>query len=175
MKPTFIAGLVALLVTTAATGQPPSSRAVLRVHAALTEFHQGKVFADEDLFVLGDGSVTGSLTLSPEETCIGCGWASGIAHGSGTAQQFATLQQVLSTNAVGSQRGGCVAGAKLGGGTYEITWYGVARVAPLARRNIFVFQVNSDGPPCPASVVKIITAIETYASEAGVPVSDLWK
>jgi len=31
-------------------------------------------------------------------------------------------------------------------------------------RRRFVFQLNAEGPPCPAAVASIIAAIETYAS-----------
>ncbi len=176
MRVAFIAALAALAAAADSDAQPPpSSLALLRVHASLEEFHQGTVFVDEDLFVLRDGSITGSLAVELEATCIGCGWIGGIGHGIGTAHQFATLQEALTANTVGVQAGGCVVQTPtLNRGTYEITWYGIARSHPQARRNVFMFQVNADGPPCPAAVVKIITAIETYAFQAGVPVSDLW-
>ena len=176
VRAAFIAASVALFAAAGAGAQPPpSSLALLRVHASLEEFHQGNVFVDEDLFVLRDGSITGSVAVQLEATCIGCGWNSGIGHGIGTAQQFAALQSALAANTVGIQPGNCVVQKPtVESGTYEITWYGIARTQPFARRNVFAFQVNTDGPLCPPAVAKIITAIETYAFQAGVPVSDFW-
>ncbi len=175
MRAACIAAWVALAAAAQLGAQSPSSLALLRVHATLEEFHQGAVFVDEDLFVLRDGSITGSLTEQLEATCIGCGWISGIGHGIGTKQQFAALQAALTANTVGIQPGGCaVPKPTTQSGTYEISWYGIARSQPVARRNVFTFQVNGDGPPCPAAVANIITAIETYAFQVGVPVSDFW-
>jgi len=177
MRVPFICGVVgALLVAAQAAAQEaPSMLALLRVHASLQEFHQGSVFIDEDLFVLRDGSITGSLTEVPAASCVGCGWLSGIVHGLGTAPQFTALGRALGTNAVGSVGGNCnVATPTASFGTYEVTWYGLERGGPAPRRNVFVFQLNADGPPCSVAVTKIITAIETYAFQAGVPVSGLW-
>jgi hypothetical protein len=177
MRVVYVCGLVVTLLVAAqaAAQEPPSMLALLRVHASLQEFHQGNVFVDEDLFVLRDGSMTGSLTENAEASCIGCGWISGIVHGFGTAPQFAALERALGANAVGSLGGNCtVPTPKAISGNYEVSWYGLERGGTTPRRNVFVFQLNAEGPPCPAAVTTIVTAIETYAFQAGAPVSGLW-
>ncbi len=177
MRAALIALFMPMVVAVAAVGQPPaSSLALLRVHASLAEFHQGTVLADEDLFVLRDGSVTGSLTVQPEAECTGCGWNSAVRTAHGTAEQFGALQAALTANQIGLATGGCsVPKPGLDRGSYEVTWYGIARAQPTARRTVFSFQVNAGGATCPEAVASLITAIETYASQAGVPVSDLWQ
>ncbi|HVT61666.1 MAG TPA: hypothetical protein VHR45_25115 [Thermoanaerobaculia bacterium] len=170
----FLAALAALLMAVPAVALPPSSQALLRVHASLTEFWHGRAFVDVDLFVHGDGAVTGSLTASREVTCIDCRWPTTSGQGSGSAEQFATLLAVLTENRIGSQSGDCIVGAENrqnmpASGTYEVTWYG-----RNARRSSLRVQIGNDTDSCPAEVSNIIRAIETYASQARVPASGLW-
>src|SRR5258707_878038 len=120
-KSRILPALALLLVALPGAAQPPSSQALLRIHAALTVFAQGPEFVDEDLFIHGDGSVTGSLALSREGTCASCHWSAAIVQGSGSPEQFAALQAVLGVNKVGIQNGGCVVQpVMLGTGTYEV-------------------------------------------------------
>ena len=170
-KSRILPALALLLVALPGAAQPPSSQALLRVHAALTVFAQGPELVDEDLFVHGDGLATGSLALSREGACASCYWSTAIVQGSGSSEQFAALQAALGVNKVGVQAGGCVVQSVMPGtGTYEVTWYGRG-----SRRNSWLVQVGGEGEPCAVEVSNIIRAIETYSSQAHVPTSELWS
>jgi hypothetical protein len=131
----------------------------------------GVLFIDEDLFVHGDGGVTGSVAVTRGVACPGCGWSTAIVQGSGTAAQFSALTSALGVNTVGLQHGDCVVATSVPSfGSYEVTWYGRA-----PRKNAFVVSLNGQGADCAPQVSAIIMAIEKYASEAHVPTSEIWS
>ncbi|HXO22131.1 MAG TPA: hypothetical protein VOA87_19610 [Thermoanaerobaculia bacterium] len=166
----FFAMFVVAVGASAAEAAPvPSTVPLLRVHAALRVQTSELGFEDLDYFVFDDGAVTGFLAFIGEVTCSGCPWGGGVGHGSGTAQQFQALRLALGTNTVGFQTGDCeVEAGRVGFGTIEITWYG-----RNTRRNAFLVHVDTGGTRCAPQVANILTAIETYVLQAGVPNSNL--
>lgn len=147
---------------------------LIRVHATLLKGSHGFTLLDEDLFIATDGAITGVLSMS----CNGCpssffGWRGETRSGSASAPQVSALRRALVDNRVGIQSGDCLVVANVGlvDGDYEVRWYGRGM-----RQNTFTASVGRPAalPPCAPEVGRIIAAIETYATEAGVPHSGFY-